>query len=70
MSLIHRSWLKSLSGLFINFSALWFGIILTTPIFLESDTTETAIRLTKNIGFGIVYLLLAVEAERILEDDF
>ncbi len=63
----YRPLLKSLSALFTNFSAVWFGLAFVTPNFIDITNVEIFLTLTKDIGFGIVYLLLSMEIERILE---
>ncbi len=55
----YRPWLKSLSGLYVNLSAGFFGLAFITPNFIDIGTGEGLLRLTKDIGFGILFLLLS-----------
>ena len=58
MSTNYRPWLKSLAGLSINISAAWFGLALITPNFINSGLGEFLIVLTRDVTFGIVFLLI------------
>ncbi len=55
--------LKSVAGLYVNLSAGWFGLAFITPNFVDINTSETLLRLTKDIGFGILFLMLSAMVE-------
>lgn len=67
--LLTKSWLKSIGGLCINLSAAWFAVIIITPRVFYQDLTDLIIFLTKNIAFGIFFLLLSVRIEDIINYD-
>lgn len=64
MSRKYRPGLKSLSGLFLNFSAAWFGLAFITPN-IVGDVSPWL--LTRNVFFGIFYLLASIQIEALLE---
>ena len=63
MQRLFRPWLKSISGLFINISAVWFTLAFITPTFDKNNT----LILTVDISFGILFLLASVFIEAILD---
>lgn len=67
MSKKYRPWLRALSGLSINISAAWFALAFIGPNVSFPDSPEDFLKLTLNIVFGIVFLLLTVYLERRLE---
>lgn len=62
-----RPWLKAFSGLFINFSAGFFGLTLLVPNLANSRDINMFVILTWNLFFGIVFLFASIKAEEILE---
>ncbi len=62
-----RSWLKALSGLFVNLAAAWFAVAFITPNF--SDPTEPAgfAVLGVDILLGFTFLVSTVKLEEVLE---
>lgn len=60
-------WIKTLSGLFVNLSAAWFATIFIIPAF--SQRSDWLFVLTVNLMYGIVYLLLSVKLEELLENE-
>ncbi len=67
--LLSKSWLKSIGGICINLSATWFAIIFITPKLFYKDFIDLIIFLTKSLGFGILFLLLSVKIEDIINYD-
>ena len=61
--LLTKSWLRSLSGLCVNLSAAWFATILVSSKFVPLDI----LLLTRTVSSGILFLLLSVEFEKLLE---
>ena len=57
-------WLKALSGLSVNLSAAWFGLAVVTPNFANILKIETVVTLTRDVLFGIIFLLLTVFFEK------
>lgn len=55
------AWARAFAGLFINLSAAWFATIFIAPSFHIPLPT-----LTLNTTYGIVYLVLSVECEKLL----
>ncbi len=66
---LSRSWLKSFGGLCVNLSATWFAVIFITPKLIYSNFIDLLLFLTKSIGFGILFLLLSVKIEDIINYD-
>lgn len=66
--LFTKPWLKTLSGLFINLSASWLALAFITPR-ISRSLSELLISLTSNISYGIVFLVLAVNIEKDLQND-
>jgi len=60
----YSAFLKMLSAVMANLSAAWFAIAFITPNFSHLSTIEIMILLTKDISFGIVFLLAATLIER------
>jgi len=67
MKFSFKSYIKALSGLSINLSAAWFGLAVVTPNFAALSRLETLIALTKDIGLGILFLLLTIRLEEELK---
>jgi hypothetical protein len=65
--LFSPAWLKSLSALFINISAAWFMAAALTPNFAEINQLNSILVLMYYIFSGIMYLLLTVKTEEILQ---
>lgn len=66
--LFTKPWLKTLFGLFINLSASWLALAFITPR-ISRSLSELLISLTSNISYGIVFLVLAVNIEKDLQND-
>lgn len=64
MSKTFLAFLKTLSAVLANLSAGWFGLAIVTPNFSSLFSQETIILLTKDISFGIVFLIAATLIER------
>lgn len=62
-----KPWLRAFSGLSINISAGWFGVAFIGPNVSFPSTLWEILVLTWNITLGIIFLLLTVFIERILE---
>lgn len=58
------AFLKALSQVLGNLSATWFAVAFITPNFSNLSSTETLIVLTKDVSFGIVFLLATTLIER------
>lgn len=58
-----RSWLKALSGLFINLSAAWYTLAFITPNFIKLDS-EGLNALIFDVFFGTILLVFTVRVER------
>lgn len=65
--LFTKSWLRAYSGLSINLSAAWFGLAIVTPNFSDITTMEGFLTLTRDIMFGIIFLVTCVRIEEFLE---
>ena len=63
----YRPWLRTISGIFQNFSAGWFGVAIITPNFTGITSLEDVLTLTLDILFGILFLLLSARLEKLLE---
>jgi len=57
-------WLKAFSGLCINLSAVWFGLAIITPNFVNLKEAEAIFVLLKDLFFGIVFLNLTALLEK------
>lgn len=62
----YRPWARSLSGLYQNISASWLGLAFITPNFASLNSQQAAFVLTLDILFGILFLLLSVKIEQML----
>lgn len=62
------AWLRSLSGLSINISAVWFAASVIGPNLSFPSDQKELVFLTSQVIFGIVFLLLAVLLEKERED--
>lgn len=56
--------LRALSGVLGNLSAGWFGVAFITPNFVDIHTLQAIITLTKDMLFGILFLLATTIVER------
>jgi hypothetical protein len=63
----YRPWLKSFSGLFQGLSTAWFSIAFITPKQLGFNNFEDTLILTLDMLFGMLFLVLSVKVEHILE---
>ena len=63
----YRPWLKSFSGIFQGLSSGWFGVAFLTSNPNKLSTFEDLLTLTLNILFAILFLMLSVKTEHILE---
>lgn len=61
------AWLKALSGLSVNLSAAWFTLAIVTPNFSSLANIEALLVLTRDLVFGIVFLVLTVIFERLIK---
>lgn len=56
-----KSFLEVLSGIFVNLTSGWFGVLFIVPGLLKELSFEEYVRLlTQNIPFGIVGLIMSV----------
>jgi len=60
-----RYWLKSISGLFINFSAGYFMLSAITPNLTKLSTISQFLILFQHFFYGTMFLWLAVKIEQI-----
>lgn len=67
MKRTYRLWLHSLSGICQNLSVALFGLAFITPNFSTLKDLEDILVLTLDILFGMLFLVLSVEMEQILE---
>lgn len=65
--LFTKPWLKAFSGLFINFSAGYFGLTFIAANFTPFSVPNTLVILTWNLLFGIVFFIASVKTEEILD---
>jgi|GEM_PF-4270399 len=65
----NRPLLRSLSALSVNMAAAWFGLAFITPTFISVTALITILALTRDIGFGMLFLLISVQLEGLLEDE-
>ncbi len=63
----YRPWAKTISNILQNLSAGWFGLAFITPNFIQIDGTQDFFVLTLDILFGILFLLLSVKIEQMLD---
>lgn len=62
-----RPWLRSLSGICQNMSVALFGLAFITPNFTTLNNPENILVLTLDILFGMLFLVISVQMEQILE---
>ncbi len=60
-----KAWLRTLSGLTINLSAGWFGLVLITPNFTDLSKIDGFIVLLGYLFLGIIFLFLTAFIERL-----
>jgi hypothetical protein len=60
--------LKSISGLLINLSGVWFALAFITPNFIGHDFIARLMILTSDEMSGIVFLIGSITAEKLLQD--
>lgn len=63
-----RPWIKSLSALFVNLSAVWITLAIITPNFSNNDP-EANLILTVDLVLAILFLLASVSFESVLENE-
>lgn len=64
MTKTKRAFFKALSSVTGNLSAAWFAIAFITPNLSDFSIIEIILLLTKDIAFGIVFLLATTLIER------
>lgn len=64
MNKTSRAFLKSLSAVLANLSGTWFVLAFVTPNFSNLPLTEIIIVLTKDVLFGIVFLIASALIEK------
>ena len=63
MRRLSLSWLRILTGVFVNFASAWFGLIIITPNFLPlQEITHGGALIVDLIG-GIVSIVIAVKLD-------
>ena len=62
----YRAVLKSLSGLCLNLSAGWFGVVFFVPNVVEISKIDSS-NLTYDISFGILCLVISIIIEYYLD---
>lgn len=67
MQRILRPWFRSLSGVFQNLSVAFFGLAFLTPNFTTLYTSEDILVLTIDCMCSMLFLMLSVQVEHILE---
>ena len=67
--LFTRPWLRSLSGLFINFSYGYFALAIVTPNLVNLSLSDPFASLTWNVFLGILFLLASVKTEELVENE-
>lgn len=60
----YPAWIRSLSGLSINISAVWFTVSVIGPNLVLPTSPKDYFVLTSQVVFGIVFLLIAVLLEK------
>lgn len=65
--LFSRPALKSISSLFVNLSATWFGAAFITPNLVRLSEREALILLTKYFLSAILCLMLSIKIEDYLD---
>lgn len=61
-----KALIKTIAGLTVNLSAVWFGAVFITPNFSPEITAKAIVALTYDIVFGILFLWLCFKSERSL----
>jgi hypothetical protein len=61
--------LRAISGVLGNISAGWFGVAMITPNFVDIRTFEAQITLTKDLLFGILFLVATIIIENFIKDE-
>lgn len=64
MSQNKNLWLNSISDLFINLSAGWFGTVFIVPVFSDSSLIFSLPILTGDLTMGILFLVGAIELRK------
>lgn len=64
---LSKPWTRAVSGLLLNLSAAWFGIVLVVPTFFSRP--DWLFVLTVNVTYGIVSLWASVELDKLLEHE-
>lgn len=67
MTFYTKPWLKTFSGLSLNLSAGFLGAVVILPNLFPVKTLSDFLVLTFNLFFGIIFMLLTVRFEEILE---
>lgn len=60
---IKRASLRALSGLSINLSAGWFALAFITPNIVDISGALDILRLTYDLLFGILFLVITIFIE-------
>lgn len=68
MKRAYVTFLLTLSDLFINLSAGWFGTALILPVFLVQPLQLNILVLTTDISFGILSFTISFKLRRIVEE--
>ena len=56
-----KSFLEVVSGIFVNLTSGWFGVLLVVPGFLKDLSLQEYIQLlTQNLPFGLVGLIISI----------
>lgn len=58
-----KSWFRVLSGLFINLSAGWLGLVIITPNFFPLTGLGSLWVFTYEVFFAILFLVIAVKLD-------
>lgn len=64
-----RPWLKAFSAVSINLASGYFALGFITPNFLNPTTSQAIRTLTQDIIFGIVFLLISVMLNQIIDNE-
>jgi hypothetical protein len=62
---LSNSWLKVLSGLFVNLGAGWFGVVFIAPGIVGQSFLLSSVVLTKNLLLGTLCLVMAKKMEEL-----
>ncbi len=63
----YRPWLRTFSGVFQGLCTAWFSLAFVTPNVTSLNKIEGVLLLTLYILFGMLFLILSVKTEHILE---